>query len=434
VRRRILVSLVGLTALAVIVFGIPLAYAAQRLYHDEEVQRIQREAAEAAQHVPDAFGTAGDPVELPSESGITYTLYDDTGHRVSGRGPASADATVRAALRGDVADATASGALVASVPVSQQERVVGAVRAAAPSSIVTDRSRRAWLVMAALGAAAVGVSALIGLWQSRRLTRPIDRLARSATQLGEGDFTVRTQAAGIPELDTVAEALDTTATRLDTMLARERSFSADASHQLRTPLAALRMRLDMARLDPTIDRATLIDDALTEVDRLQSTIDDLLALARDTHEGRAPLPVAGVMEEIDQTWHGPLAADGRPLRTIVEPDAPTVRASSAAVRQVLGVLVDNAATHGAGTVTLRARAAGTGLAIEVSDEGRGVEGVDPERVFQRRRKEDHRHGIGLALARSLAEAEGGRLILQRAAPAPLFAIVLPGSEDGAASG
>jgi signal transduction histidine kinase len=288
--------------------------------------------------------------------------------------------------------------------------------------------------MAALGAAAVGISALIGLWQSRRLTRPVDRLARSATQLGHGDFSVRTQPAGIPELDAVADALDSTATRLDTMLARERSFSADASHQLRTPLAALRMQLEMARLDPTVDRATLIDESLAEVDRLESTIDDLLALARDTHEGRAPLPVDAVVEELDQSWHGSLAADGRPLRTTVDPGTPTVHASSAAVRQVLDVLVDNAATHGSGTVTLRARAAGTGLAIEVSDEGAGIRGDDPERVFQRRRTDDQRHGIGLALARSLAEAEGGRLVLERAAPEPVFAIVLPGSEDDAASG
>lgn len=432
-RRRILASLVGLTALAVIVFGVPLAYAARRLYHDEEVQRIQREAAEAAQHVPDTFA-AGDPVELPSEDRLAFTLYDATGRRVTGRGPVAADATVRAALHGNVADASVSGSLVAAVPVPRREHVVGAVRAAAPSSIVTDRSRRAWLAMAALGAGAVGISALIGLWQSRRLTRPVDRLARSATQLGHGDFSVRTQPAGIPELDAVADALDSTATRLDTMLARERSFSADASHQLRTPLAALRMQLEMARLDPTVDRATLIDESLAEVDRLESTIDDLLALARDTHEGRAPLPVDAVVEELDQAWHGSLAAGGRPLRTTVDPGTPTVHASSAAVRQVLDVLVDNAATHGSGTVTLRARAAGTGLAIEVSDEGAGIQGDNPERVFQRRRRDDQRHGIGLALARSLAEAEGGRLVLERAAPEPVFAIVLPGSEDGAASG
>src|ERR1700694_213867 len=106
-RRRILVSLVGLTTLAVVVFGVTLGYAAQRLYHDEEIQRIQREAAEAAQHVPDAFPTGTDRVELPPEGGITLTLYDQRGRRVTGPGPATADDTVRA-LRGGVAHATSS--------------------------------------------------------------------------------------------------------------------------------------------------------------------------------------------------------------------------------------------------------------------------------------------------------------------------------------
>ncbi|HMF04816.1 MAG TPA: HAMP domain-containing sensor histidine kinase [Acidimicrobiia bacterium] len=433
-RRRILISLVGLTALAVLVFGIPLGYAAQRLYHDEEIFKLQREAAEAAQHVPENFGTGTDPVELPPEDGISYTLYDEAGHRVTGRGPAVADATVRAALRGDVADATSSSTLVAAVPVTRQKGSIGAIRAGAPASLVTDRSHRAWLVMAALGAAAVGVSALIGLWQSRRLTRPVDRLAQSATRLGQGDFTVRTEPAGVPELDAVARALDTTATRLDTMLARERAFSSDASHQLRNPLAALRMELEMARLDSGIDRASLIADALVEVSRLERTIDDLLELARDTHEERAALRIDRVVDELDQRWHGSLAAEGRPFRTIIEPDAPGVHASEAAVRQVVDVLVDNAATHGAGTVTLRARAAGTGLAIEVSDEGPGIREGEVDRIFDRRRADDERHGIGLALARSLAEAEGGRLVLQRERPAPTFAIVLPADGESAAAG
>lgn len=433
-RRRILTSLVGLTALAVVVFGVPLAYAAQRLYHDEEVQRLQRGAAEAAQRVPGDFATSNDPVELPSEDGISFTLYDLGGRRATGDGPATADATARSALHGDVADTTSSGSLVAAVPLGRQERVTGAVRAAVPASVVTDRSRRAWLVMAALGASAIALSAFIGRWQSRRLTRPIDRLAQSAAQLGQGDFTVRAPPAGVPEVDAVARALDTTAARLDTMLARERAFSSDASHQLRTPLAALRMRLEMARLDPGVDREALLDGALHEVDRLARTIDDLLDLARDTHAGRAPLPVESVVAELDETWHGPLAAAGRPLRTLVEPGAPTVHASPAAVRQVLDVLIDNARTHGAGTVTLRARPAGSGLAIEVADEGRGVRADDRERIFDRRRGDDDRHGVGLALARSLAEAEGGRLVLQRASPAPVFAIVLPGSEDGGSGG
>src|SRR5690242_3799945 len=108
-RRRILTSLVCLTALAVVAFGVPLGYAAQRLYHDEEVQRLQREAAEAAQRVPGNFATSRDPVELPSENGIRFTLYGPDGRRAAGRGPSSADETTRAALGGKVADASASG-------------------------------------------------------------------------------------------------------------------------------------------------------------------------------------------------------------------------------------------------------------------------------------------------------------------------------------
>ena len=326
-RRRILTSLVGLTALAVVVFGVPLGYAAQRLYHDEEVQRLQREAAEAAQRVPGDFATSRDPVELPPEDGISFTLYGPDGQRAAGHGPRSADEATRSALRGNVADASVSGSLLGAVPIGRQERVIGAVRAVVPASVVSDRSHRAWLLMVALGAAAIALSAFIGWRQSRRLARPIDRLAQSATRLGEGDFTARAPFAGVPELDEVGRALDTTASRLDTMLARERAFSADASHQLRTPLAALRMRLELARLDPRIDRQTLLDDALQEVDRLGSTIDDLLELGRDMHTPRAALSVDTVVQELDRTWHGPLAAAGRPLRTVIEPDAPTVHAS-----------------------------------------------------------------------------------------------------------
>lgn len=433
-RRRILTSLVGLTALAVVVFGVPLGYAAQRLYHDEEVQRLQREAAEAAQRVPGDFSTSRDPVELPPEDGISFTLYGPDGQRAAGHGPRSADEATRSALRGNVADASVSGSLLGAVPIGRQERVIGAVRAVVPASVVSDRSHRTWLLMVALGAAAIALSAFIGWRQSRRLARPIDRLAQSATRLGEGDFTARAPSAGVPELDAVGRALDTTASRLDTMLARERAFSADASHQLRTPLAALRMRLELARLDPRIDRQTLLDDALQEVDRLGSTIDDLLELGRDMHTPRAALSVDTVVQELDRTWHGPLAAAGRPLRTVIDPDAPTVHASPAAVRQVLDVLIDNAVTHGSGTVTLRVRPAGNGLAIEVCDEGPGVREADSEHVFDRRSLDDQRHGIGLALARSLAEAEGGRLVLQRTSPAPVFAMVLPASEDGSPHG
>jgi signal transduction histidine kinase len=112
----------------------------------------------------------------------------------------------------------------------------------------------------------------------------------------------------------------------------------------------------------------------------------------------------------------------------IDRNLPAVRVSTAAVREILDVLGSNAAQHGGGVVTLRARDTGGGVALEVSDEGRGVEG-DIERIFQRRSRSSGGHGIGLVLARSLAEAEGGRLVLKRSGDHPTFALLLLATDE-----
>jgi signal transduction histidine kinase len=267
------------------------------------------------------------------------------------------------------------------------------------------------------------VAALVARALAGHLSRPVDALAQAAARLGEGDFSARAGRSGVAEVDAVASTLDTTGARLGQVLARERAFSADASHQLRTALAGLRLRLEAARLLPGADQGQAIADALAEVDRLEATVEQLLALARDAGVARDRLDLSRVVEAVEQGWRGRLGASGRPLRFQLEGGLPPVRASEAAVLQILDVLVGNAAEHGSGTVAVRVRAAPGGLAIEVGDEGPGVAG-DPERVFARRAGSVDGHGIGLALARSLAEAEGGRLLLQRPVPAPVFALLL----------
>lgn len=427
-RRRILAAMVAVTALAVAVFAMPLAVAVQRVYRDEAVVRLEREAARAAIGVPATFATSGDPPELPaSEPGTLLALYGADGRRVLGDGPERADRPVVGALAGRVAEGSLGGRIVVAVPVGGQERAVGAVRAALDQAAVTGRTVRAWLAMAVLGVGAVAVAAVAARTQARRLGRPVDALAEAAGRLGQGDFAARAGRAGVAEVDAVAAALDATAERLGRLLARERTFSEDVSHQLRTPLAGLRLRLEAAELRPDADRRRAIADALAEVDRLEATLDELLALARDAAPARGPLDVAGLLAELEQAWHGPLAAAGRPLRVLAAGPLPPVRASAVAVRQVLEVLVGNAAEHGIGVVTVRARAAAGGLAIEVADEGAGVVG-EAERLFQRRAGSASRRGIGLALARSLAEAEGGRLRLHHPGPGPVFALLLP-SDD-----
>jgi signal transduction histidine kinase len=425
VRRRVLLAIVGVTAAAVTVFALPLGFAVGRIYRDDELIRLERTATAATLQV-DLRAGAADPVELPPGGDTELAYYDRSGRRVAGRGPAIADAPVLEALRrGTVSDHSGDGRLAVAVPVASAERVAGAMRAGRSDAELTSRVSRARLLLAALGAVVVLGAAAAALLLSRRLTRPLERLADAARRLGHGDFTVRAPRAGVAELDAVGGALDSTAERLDRLLARERAFSADASHQLRTPLAALRIEIEADALDRPAGDGAGAARALEQVDRLEETIDALLAVARDEQRPVEPLDLRELLREVGDAWRGPLAEYGRPLRIAVEADVPAVRGDHVVVRQVIDVLVDNACRHGGGVVTVAARAAGAGAAIEVSDEGAGFDG-DTERYFARRGGAAEGHGIGLALARSLAAAEGGMLTLDRASP-PLFVLRLPGA-------
>ena len=184
-------------------------------------------------------------------------------------------------------------------------------------------------------------------------------------------------------------------------------------------------------MDPSADRGAAIDVALSEVDRLERTIDDLLALGRDAPGTEARTELGTVLTALENDWHGRSVAETRPLFVTSDPGLPEVAVSARAVRQILDVLVENAIRHGAGVITVRARVAPPGAVVEVSDEGTGVAG-EKERIFERRVSTAGRSGIGLALARSLAEAEAGRLVLARSGPGPVFASGAPERSLGVA--
>nr|WP_246324960.1 HAMP domain-containing sensor histidine kinase [Petropleomorpha daqingensis] len=276
--------------------------------------------------------------------------------------------------------------------------------------------------MVALGAVAILATWLLARRQARRLSAPLESLAGAAQRLGEGDFSVRTAPSGIPEIDAAGSALDVTAGRLGDLVSRERAFSSHASHQLRTPLTGLRLTLETALDAPPPVQQAAVGSALESADRLERTIGDLLSLARHTPGDHAELPLEALVEDWTSAWSGVLAGHGRRLQVSTAPYLPVSRASAGAVRQVVDVLVDNAVVHGKGTVGLVVRDAGATVAIDVSDEGDGP--PDPAAVFRSRQDGASSHGIGLALARALAEAEGGRLVLSSARP-PVFSLLLP---------
>ena len=426
-RRRILVSIVAVTALAVIGFGVPLAVVVGRLYRDEAVTDLERQADRAAVEVPVSSLTSTDPVELPAPEGSTVlALYDRSNARLLGDGPAAGDLAVRGALDGDVTDTRHGGSLVVAVPVTSEERVFAAVRAARPASELRDRVRRAWLAMAGLGLFIVTLAAFVARWQARRLSRPVLDLVDTAERLGDGDFTVRAPDSGIDELDAAGRALGDTAERLGALVTRERAFSANASHQLRTPLTGLRLLLENTR-GGGADQQT-VDEAIQEVDRLEQTIEDLLSLARDIDRPREVLDVDALLADAERDWHGRFAAQTRPLRVSISHPLPEVRASHRGLRQVVDVLLANALEHGAGVVMLSARPAVGGVTIDVADDGPGIRG-DTSQMFVRGTDPTGR-GIGLPLAASLADGEGARLSLRPADSQTVFSLLLPGA-DGA---
>ncbi|MER5360387.1 ATP-binding protein [Streptomyces sp. NPDC002785] len=438
-RSRILRATVLAVACAVLLFALPLGFAALRLYQQDEEQEAQSLGERVALSLPERITGTGDPIELPPvESGTDIAVYGPDARRILGTGPDTGDAPVRDAEAGRVVTRQIGDSLVAAVPVGGSEQVRAVVRVASPASQPLQRAALTWAGMLALAAVAVGVGALLAVRSSRRLARPLEELAGVARDMEGGDLTARAAPSGLPEPDAVGQALARATARIDELLRRERAFSADASHQLRTALTGVRLELEMSlAAGPGVDPRAATRSALAQLERMETTLDDLLALARDVPD-RAPLDLAALFARAEEDWHGPLAAQGRRLEIRVDDELPQALGSRRAARQILDVLLSNAATHGRGTVTVHAKETAGVVAVDVEDEGDGIPETSTGGVFERRGGESVRrgggvpgsHGIGLALARSLAEAEGGRLFVSRPRPRPRFTWLLAAPVEG----
>lgn len=420
-RRRIVALAVLVAALALVLFGVPLAIGVAQLAVIEEQASLVRLASVTARSVQTDMAHEELPDAIPESSGDTeLAVYDVHGQLLLGRGPRSGDRHVAASLAGHAAQADENGMLIVTVPVTGEHAVHGAVRATRPVASVYQHLVPAWLGMVGLAALV-----LVAVWQlarrqAGRLAEPLEALSVAARRLGDGDFGVRSPATGVAEIDAVRQALNDTAERLDHLLARERAFSAEASHQLRTPLAGLRLRLESSLELPEPDSRLAVRAGIACADQLERTIEELLLLAREPASTRGePIDLGGLVLDIVRPWAERLTAAGRSVERTVEEGLPRAPVSAAAVRQILGVLFDNAEVHGAGTVRVTVREAPGAVAVDVADDGAGL---TPETFAGT--PTSALHGMGLGLARRLAEAENGRLILSRPSP-PIFTLLLP---------
>ncbi|HEY3868033.1 MAG TPA: HAMP domain-containing sensor histidine kinase [Actinocrinis sp.] len=280
------------------------------------------------------------------------------------------------------------------------------------------------LVLGVAVLAAVAASAVAYI-QARRLARPLRDLATTAERLGSGDPRPRYRRYGIAELDRVAEVIDNTAERISRMLATERRLAADASHQLRTPLTALSMRLE--EILSAQDMTSVKEEAaiaLTQVERLTNVVQRLLTDARDTRRSNATsrIDVDHVIRQQIFEWRPAFRSARRPIRVDGMRGLSAV-VTPGAFAQILATLLENSLMHGAGPVLIRTRTTGGNVVVEVSDEGPGVPPELGARVFERSVSGRSSTGLGLTVARELAEADGGRLELLQQRP-PVFAVFL----------
>lgn len=428
-RRRILAAILSVTGIAIVLFGAPLAVIVEHLDDDAALLRLERQTVQAARRIPSG-STLGDAAAvlpaMPDQTSLA--LYGPTGERVSGTGPVHGDRVVRRALDDEVADFETDRQQVVAVPIGSDTHTVGVLRAEQPTRASNLRTLRVVGLFAGLGIGVLGLGALIAFWVADRLTHPVRRLRDAAVGLGDGDFTTQMPQSRVPELQELADALSSTARRLDELLARERSFSTDASHQLRTPLAGLRASIETELAFPRDDPTEVLAEALVDIDRLSQTITELLVLARGHRDVAGSVNVDDVLADLRARWTPRFAAAGRRLDVTEARGLPAVIGQSAPLRHTLDVLVENALVHGAGSTALTHQLGDGTVTISVTDEGPGfgpvsTNGAD-DAADPLRASDGSPIGIGLPLARRLVESMRGRLAIARRGPGPCVEIVL----------
>ena len=407
-RRRFLVSTILITLTAIVLLGAPLGFVLDRLAREATINRLERSAAAVAVAIEPIVAEGERPdtglLEQLTPPGDRTIVHTADGGRIEAGEPTTGPSL-------SVETRAGSGATVELV---------------APATPVIDIVRRSVLALAAVAAVGLVVALVLATVQARRLTRPIEELARAAQRLGAGDFSARPPRSGIAELDALAETLDSSRERIAALVDSERQFATNASHQLRSALTGLTLRLEELVSSPVPETRAEADEALAQVARLDATIDELLRLTRTGRAGeRRTFDLAALVREHVRDWQPRFRRAQRSIEVRSEGSV-SVHATPGAVGQIVDVLLSNALHHGGGRVAFHIRTEPSGGVVQVSDEGVGVDADAARRLFERSDRRDG-HGIGLPLARQLARADLGSLELVIPRP-PVFRLGLPGPE------
>ena len=437
-RTRLVLAAAYLLTAVVVALEVPLALNVERRAHADFEAAVLGDAAILAARVSDLVVDRAAPSRLatvvrePERAWNERVVVTDARGRVladtaglAARGAFYATAQrpeLRVALfegriasRRRLSASLGADLLLVTVPVVDRERVVGAVRVSATTTDVEADVRGSWLRLAAIGFAVVAVGLVLAWVLAAPLGRQVRRLADAAGQLGRGDLGARAPEEGPKELETLARSFNRMASALADSVESQRDFVANASHQLRTPLTGLRLRLEAIKDEGgwTGEQAA---KAEVELDRLSALVDDLLALARASSSEAAgrTIELAEAAQDAAARWRAPAADAGKRLALRTQ-GRPVVWADPTDVAHVLDNLIENAVRYAPPEteVSVEAAEAGGGASLIVADGGPGIPEADRARVFERfyrganGRQAGPGTGLGLAIVAELVRRWGG---------------------------
>ncbi|MDR7393639.1 MAG: HAMP domain-containing sensor histidine kinase [Armatimonadota bacterium] len=313
--------------------------------------------------------------------------------------------------------------LYATVPVADEDgRARGAVELSVPEAAVLAPVRTAWAALAAAGVVVVGTVAVATSLLAAWITRPLRLLTDAADAVAAGRLSQRVRVEGAEEVRRLGSSFNRMAEQVEAMVAQQRAFAARAAHELRSPLASVRLRLEVLRDKVARDPVALefVDDTLRVLDRLRRLTDHLLVLAAVQETGapqRRPVDLAPVLYELVEEVSALAADAGLRLEVDVPPHLPEVLADPEQIGLAVRNLLDNAIKYTAagGRVTVRASASDRSVELVVADTGVGIAPEHLPKVFDRfyrvpaAGRGPEGSGLGLALVREVVEAHGGRV-------------------------
>ncbi|MGW2518047.1 sensor histidine kinase [Streptomyces sp. NPDC001617] len=430
--RQLIRSYILLVAVAILLFTVPVAFTLTKQLRDDTKQSVLREAQTMALLLGN-----GDRISCEALTEVAKAYRERTPGRVEVtpsvgcaptlRAPAAGAALTRAVQQNEPttdwgSDFIWGRHLTVTVPAQGD----AAVRIVYSTSDMTRRLWQIWGFRAGLAALVLAAAAAIGAFAARRITAPLRELNAMASKFSDGDLTARSPVTGPPETQTLARTLNQGAERLDTLVASQRIFVADASHQLRTPLTALRLSLDNIAdgVDDEFVRED-VEQATAEVVRMSRLVNGLLVLARAEAKVTAaePLSLVDIVRERLSVWRP--AADERgvtiALRGSDVDGRPSVLAGPGHLDQVLDNVLSNAleVSPDGGTITVRVEARADEVVLSVLDEGPGMSDAEKSRAFDRFWRGQgltgrSGSGLGLAVVKQLVTDDGGTVTLRDA--------------------